>query len=430
MENINNKKSWKNNIYELLNKKVLILLSLGFSAGLPFLLVFTTLQAWLKDVNIENATIGFISWVAITYTIKFSWAPFLDRFNLPFLNNFFGRRRSWLIFSQFMTGLSIFSLAEISPNSENLLLFSFFAFLIAFFSATQDVALDAYRIEVAPKEDQGILGASYQLGYRIALITSGALALVIADNYSFEIAYKVMAGLMLVGVISTLLAPEPAKIELGEIAKRPKVKGNLIFVLYVEPLKDLLFRHQNAAMIIMLILFYRASDLSMAPMAMPFYKDLGFTLTEIAYVAKTFGVIMSIVGVIIGGILWKKLGGIRTLFFGSIMLASTTLMFFLMSIFGKNMDLFIATIALDNFTSGFAGTLMIAYLSSLTNKAYAGLQYAALFGLLLIPGKFLAGFSGLFQEFFGYSGLFLASAAIGIPAILISFYLYKKNIKV
>ncbi len=425
MENLSNKKYLKNILQELFSKKVLILFFLGFSAGLPFLLVFSTLQAWLKEVNIENVTIGFISWVAITYTLKFTWAPLLDRFNLPLLNNFFGRRRSWLIFSQTMTGLSIFILANISPNSENLLMFSFFAFLVAFFSATQDVALDAYRIEIAKTEDQGILGASYQLGYRIALITSGALALVIADNYSFEISYKIMAGLMMVGIISTLFAQEPSN-----YVERPKIKGNLIFSLYIEPLKDLLSRHKNAVLIIILILSYRASDLSMAPMAMPFYKDIGFTLTEIAYVSKTFGVFMSILGVIVGGILWKKLGGIRTLYFGSIMISSTTLMFFLMSILEKNIELFIATIALDNFASGFAGTLMIAYLSSLTNKSYAGLQYAALFGLLMIPGKFLAGFSGLFEEAFGYSGLFLASAAIGIPAILISYYFYKNNIKV
>tara|TARA_B100001287_G_scaffold154296_1_gene129736 strand:+ start:2820 stop:4097 length:1278 start_codon:yes stop_codon:yes gene_type:complete len=423
MENLSNKPSWKNTINAVLSKKVFILLTLGFSAGLPFLLVFSTLQAWLKEANVENVTIGFISWVAITYTLKFSWAPFLDRFNLPLFNIFFGRRRSWLIFSQIMTGVSIFMLANITPNSENLLLFSFFAFLVAFFSATQDVALDAYRIEIGKKEEQGILGASYQLGYRIALITSGAFALVIADNYSFEISYKFMAALMMVGVFSTILAPEPS-----ETSKKLEIKGNLLFALYIEPLRDLLLRHKNAVLIIMLILLYRASDLSMAPMAMPFYKDIGFTLTEIAYVAKTFGVIMSIVGVIIGGILWKKLGGINALLFGSIMIASTTLMFFLMSINEKNMDLFIATIALDNFTSGFAGTLMIAYLSSLTNKAYAGLQYAALFGLLMIPGKILAGFSGLFQEAFGYSGLFLASAAIGIPAILISYYFYKNKI--
>ena len=423
MENLSNKPSWKNTIHTVLSKKVFILLTLGFSAGLPFLLVFSTLQAWLKEANVENVTIGFISWVAITYTLKFSWAPFLDRFNLPLFNIFFGRRRSWLIFSQIMTGVSIFMLANITPNSGNLIIFSFFAFLVAFFSATQDVALDAYRIEIGKKEEQGILGASYQLGYRIALITSGAFALVIADNYSFENSYKLMAALMMVGVFSTLLAPEPS-----ETSKKLEIKGNFLFALYIEPLRDLLLRHKNAVLIIMLILLYRASDLSMAPMAMPFYKDIGFTLTEIAYVAKTFGVIMSIVGVIIGGILWKKLGGINALLFGSIMIASTTLMFFLMSINEKNMDLFIATIALDNFTSGFAGTLMIAYLSSLTSKAYAGLQYAALFGLLMIPGKILAGFSGLFQEAFGYSGLFLASAAIGIPAILISYYFYKNKI--
>ena len=424
MRDFFNKEAWVNTFYRLLNKKLLILSLLGFSAGLPYLLVFGTLSAWLKDVNIANSTIGFVSWVSITYAIKFLWAPFLDRIKLPVLHGIFGKRRSWLLLTQVIIGISIYLLTEISPNHENIIIFSLCALLVSFFSASQDVALDAYRIEISPKEEQGMLAAGYQFGYRMAILVSGAGALVIADNYSFEISYKIMSALMLIGVITTIFSPEPE-----EYRKEFYSKGNLIFLLYLEPVQDFLLRHKNAILIIILILAYRASDLSMAPMALPFYQDQGFTLTQIAYVAKTFGIVMSLVGVFIGGLFVLRYGVTKSLFLSTIMISSTTLMFVVMSIFGNNMNLFVTTIALDNFSGGYAGTCMIAYLSSLTSPKHTATQYALFMGLMLIPGKLIAGFSGMFSEIFGYTGLFLISASLGIPAIMIAYYLNNREVK-
>jgi PAT family beta-lactamase induction signal transducer AmpG len=424
MRDFFNKEAWVNTFYRLLNKKLLILTLLGFSAGLPYLLVFGTLSAWLYEANIDNATIGFVSWVSITYAIKFLWAPFLDRIKLPVLHEIFGKRRSWLLLMQVLIFMSIYLLTEISPNDENIELFSFCALLVAFFAASQDVALDAYRIEISPKEEQGMLAAGYQFGYRMAILVSGAGALIIADNYSFEIAYKIMAALMFIGVITTIFSPEPK-----EYKEELCSKGDLIFLLYIDPIQDFFSRHKNVILIIILILAYRLSDLSMAPMAIPFYQYQGFTLTQIAYVAKTFGIVMSLVGVFIGGIFVLRYGPTKTLFLSTIMISSTTLMFVVMSIFGNNMNLFITTIALDNFSAGYAGTCMIAYLSSLTSPKHTATQYALFIGLLLIPGKLIAGFSGVFQEIFGFTGLFLISASLGIPAIMIAYYLNNREVK-
>ena len=419
-----NKIAWVETFHRLRNKQLITLLLLGFSAGLPYLLVFATLSAWLKDSNISNSTIGFVSWVSITYAIKFLWAPFLDRIKLPVLHKFFGKRRSWLLLTQVMIGISLYMLTQILPSNENIIIFSLFALLVAFFSASQDIALDAYRIEIAPKEMQGMLAAGYQFGYRLAIMVSGAGALIIADKYSFKISYQIMSALMLVGIITTIFSLEPK-----EYKPKVKSKGNLIFLLYLDPVQDFLTRHKNVVLIIILILFYRASDLSMAPMAFPFYQDIGFTLTQIAYVAKTFGVIMTFIGVFIGGIIVLRYGVTKSLLFGAVMICTTTLMFFVMSIFGNNMNLFITTIALDNFTGGFAGTCMISYLSSLTSPKHTATQYALLMGLMLIPGKMIAGFSGVFSEVFGYSGLFLIAATLGIPAIIIAYYLNNTEAK-
>jgi PAT family beta-lactamase induction signal transducer AmpG len=233
-----------------------------------------------------------------------------------------------------------------------------------------------------------------------------------------------MSALMLIGVITTIFSPEPE-----EYRKEFYSKRNLIFLLYLEPVQDFLSRHKNAILIIILILAYRASDLSMAPMALPFYQDQGFTLTQIAYVAKTFGIVMSLVGVFIGGLFVLRYGVTKSLFLSTIMISSTTLMFVVMSIFGNNMNLFVTTIALDNFSGGYAGTCMIAYLSSLTSPKHTATQYALFMGLMLIPGKLIAGFSGLLQESIGYTGLFLISASLGIPAIMIAYYLNNREVK-
>ena len=419
-----NKKAWLKIFSHLKNKKLLTMFLLGFSAGLPLLLVFTTLSAWLRDENIVRSTIGFFGWVTIFYGLKFLWAPLIDSIKLPLIHNILGKRRSWLLLTQISIGIFLYLLATISPNSESLITFAICALFVSFFSASQDIVVDAYRIEIAPVESQGILTAGYQFGYRVAILVSGAGALYIADSYTWEISYKVMSSLMLIGIITTLMSSEPSEHKF-KIDK----SDNLIVAVFWAPIRDFFSRYKNAILILIFIGVYRLSDLSMAVMANPFYLDIGFTLSQIATVTKVFGIAMTLIGAFFGGIIVLRYGVKQPLFYGSIMIALTTLMFVIQSIFGNNMNLFILTIALDNFTGGFAGTVFIAYLSSLTDPKYTATQYALFSSLMLVPGKFLSGFSGLIVDNFGYSELFLISASLGIPAIIISYYLNTKDLR-
>ena len=424
MKDFFNKEAWINIFSHLKNKKLLTMFLLGFSAGLPLLLVFTTLSAWLRDENIVRSTIGFFGWVTIFYGLKFLWAPLIDSIKLPLIHNVLGKRRSWLLLTQLLICLFLYLLATISPTGDSLVAFAICALFVSFFSASQDIVVDAYRIEIAPIELQGILTAGYQFGYRVAILVSGAGALYIADSYTWEISYKIMSSLMLIGIITTLMSPEP-----DEHRLKVDNSSNLIAAVFWAPIRDFFSRYKNAILILIFIGVYRLSDLSMAVMANPFYLDIGFTLSEIATVTKVFGIAMTLIGAFIGGIIILRYGVSKPLFYGSIMIASTTLMFVVQSIFGNDMNLFILTIALDNFTGGFAGTVFIAYLSSLTDPKYTATQYALFSSLMLVPGKFLSGFSGLVVDSFGYLELFLISASLGIPAIIISYYLNNKNIK-
>ena len=424
MKDFFNKEAWINIFSHLKNKKLLTMFLLGFSAGLPLLLVFTTLSAWLRDENIVRSTIGFFGWVTIFYGLKFLWAPLIDSIKLPLIHNILGKRRSWLLLTQLLICLFLYLLATISPTGDSLVAFAICALFVSFFSASQDIVVDAYRIEIAPIELQGILTAGYQFGYRVAILVSGAGALYIADSYTWEISYKIMSSLMLIGIITTLMSSEP-----DEHRLKVDNSSNLIAAVFWAPIRDFFSRYKNAILILIFIGVYRLSDLSMAVMANPFYLDIGFTLSEIATVTKVFGIAMTLIGAFIGGIIILRYGVSKPLFYGSIMIASTTLMFVVQSIFGNDMNLFILTIALDNFTGGFAGTVFIAYLSSLTDPKYTATQYALFSSLMLVPGKFLSGFSGLVVDSFGYLELFLISASLGIPAIIISYYLNNKNIK-
>ena len=424
MKDFFNKEAWINIFSHLKNKKLLTMFLLGFSAGLPLLLVFTTLSAWLRDENIVRSTIGFFGWVTIFYGLKFLWAPLIDSIKLPLIHNVLGKRRSWLLLTQLLICLFLYLLATISPTGDSLVAFAICALFVSFFSASQDIVVDAYRIEIAPIELQGILTAGYQFGYRVAILVSGAGALYIADSYTWEISYKIMSSLMLIGIITTLMSSEP-----DEHRLKVDNSSNLIAAVFWAPIRDFFSRYKNAILILIFIGVYRLSDLSMAVMANPFYLDIGFTLSEIATVTKVFGIAMTLIGAFIGGIIILRYGVSKPLFYGSIMIASTTLMFVVQSIFGNDMNLFILTIALDNFTGGFAGTVFIAYLSSLTDPKYTATQYALFSSLMLGPGKFLSGFSGLVVDSFGYLELFLISASLGIPAIIISYYLNNKNIK-
>ncbi|MBH32558.1 MAG: AmpG family muropeptide MFS transporter [Gammaproteobacteria bacterium] len=437
-----NTESWIDIFYKLNNKKIVVLFFLGFSAGLPLLLVFTTMSAWLRDIDIVRTTIGFFGWVTLFYGLKFAWAPLIDKLKVPILYGLMGRRRSWLIIAQILIAFFLFLLAYVTPQGDNLnipfihfsisdmsfsfekieisvlVLFAFLTLFVSFFSATQDIIVDAYRIEIAPLDLQGMLTAAYQFGYRIGLLMAGAGALYIADLYSWSISYTVMALLMFVGVFTTLICDEPDSYK-EKVAPGEK----FIYVAFYEPLKDFFSRYKEAILILFFIGLYRLSDLSMAVMANPFYLDIGFTLSEIATVTKIFGVVMTLFGAFIGGIFVMKYGVMRPLFFGSIMISVTTLFFAAMSIVGNDINLFYTTIALDNFTGGFAGTVFIAYLSSLVNQKYTAFQYALFSSLMLMPGKFLSGFSGYLVDYYdSYTNLFVISALLGIPAVVISYY--------
>ena len=396
---------------------------LGFSGGLPFLLVFSTLTAWLTEGNVSRSTIGFFAWIGITYSTKVLWAPVVDSIRVPFLTKILGQRRSWMLIGQIgiASGLVLMSLT----GPSDLLTLSFCAFLVAFSSATQDVAIDAFRIESAEPEHQGAMSAAYVFGYRLALLVAGAGALYLAEYFSWTITYLVMASLMLVGVVTVVLVAEPDRqadlfpLELSAIGLRRWFTGAV-----VGPFVDFFSRNGKVAFIILLFIsVFRLSDIAMGIMANPFYLDMGYSKTEIANVAKVFGFFMSIAGSLICGVLVVKWGLMRPLLIGAVAVALTNLLFASLSFLEPKVSYLAIVISADNISGGFAATAFIAYLSSLTNRAYTATQYALFSSLMTLPGKFISGFSGLVVDNFGYFEFFVVAAILGIPAILLVVWL-------
>ncbi len=402
---------------------------LGFGGGLPFLLVFSTLTAWLTDADITRGTIGFFAWIGISYSIKVLWAPFVDSVPIYRLTALMGQRRSWILLGQLGIALGLLGMAYVGPMSLPIL--SLCALVVAFSSATQDVAIDAFRIESAEIEFQGALSASYVFGYRVALLVAGAGALYLAAYFSWPITYCVMAACMSIGVVTVLLVAEPQ----SGIAPRPRpnlssIKGaaNWAHGAIVGPFKDFFTRNGRIAIVILLfIAVFRLSDIAMGIMANPFYLDLGYTKTEIANVAKIFGFFMSITGSFICGLLVVKYGIMRPLLVGAILVASTNLLFALLAGQPPELHYLAIVISADNISGGFAATAFIAYLSSLTNRAYTATQYALFSSLMTLPGKFLSGFSGLVVESQGYMSFFIVAAFLGIPAIILVLWLMRRE---
>ena len=424
------------------NRRVIGMLFLGFSAGLPLLLIFSTLSLWLRDEDISRTTVGFFSWVGITFSIKVLWAPVIDRFPLPWLTRALGKRRSWMLLAQIGIASGLIGIALTDPG-ENIVRVAMLALLVAFSSATQDVAIDAYRIEAAPQDMQGAMAATYQLGYRIALLAAGAGALYIAELVSWPMAYFAMAALMLVGIITVFSISEPEVIrDRTALEREQHVVDYLTSKAHLPaPLRDFLgwfygavvspfvdFFARNGSMAIVILLFitvYRLSDITMGVMANVFYDDLGFTKIQIADVTKTFGVIVSIVGALLGGLLVARFGIMRPLLLGAVLVATTNLLFAYLATQGADIWLLYMTISADNLSAGIAGTVFIAYLSSLTNSAYTATQYALFSSLFTLGGKFVAGFSGVIVDAEGYVFFFIYASALGIPAILLVLYLMR-----
>ncbi len=391
--------------------RIALMLPLGFSSGLPFLLVFSTLSAWLREAGVSRTEIGMLSWVALAYSFKFLWAPIIDRYDVPGLARLLGRRRGWMALSQIVTAAGLVGIAMSDP-AANLSLAVASALIVAFASATQDVVIDGWRIDAAPLERQGMMSAAYQLGYRLALICAGAGALYIAEFVSWRSAYVAMAAMMGVGLFGTLLAPRPDD---------GAAREHLPFAAAIlEPLADL-FRRKGLMLIpiLSLIALFRLPDFVAGVMANPLYIDLGFSKADIANVAKLYGVWVGIAGAFAGGFALTRLGLWWTLLVGATLAAGSNLMFTWLALKGAQLDLLILSISIDNFASGFAGSALIAYMSGLTSPGFAASQYALLSSLYALPGKLIGGTSGAVVDAWGYPTLFTATAAIGIPLVLL-----------
>jgi MFS transporter, PAT family, beta-lactamase induction signal transducer AmpG len=414
------------------------MLFLGFSAGLPFFLVFQTFFGWLRHAGVELSTIGLVSYIGLVYTLKFLWAPLVDRFPLPFLHRWLGRRRSWMLLAQAGLVAGLFAMANGDP-AASLMPLVWLALGVAFLGATQDIAIDAWRIEAVPQSMQGAMAAAYQLGYRIATLANQALALWLAGRYGWDLSYTVMAMLMGIGMLTTLFIPEPESAITRETHLREqrvvdwlerkahwpaplrRLGGHFIGAV-VCPFADF-FQRNPMAISVMILLFigtFRMTDYTMGVMSNPFYIDMGYELEQISVAAKVFALPGSILGVIVGGIGVAALGINRALMLGGILVIVTNLAFATLAFLdAPHLGGLALVVSADNFAYQFAGTAFIAYMSGLTNTAYTATQYALFSSIFALLPKLAMGASGFVAEAIGWPLFFVYTSALGVPALLI-----------
>ncbi|RMX10445.1 MFS transporter [Allofranklinella schreckenbergeri] len=424
------------------------MLFLGFAAGLPLLLVLGTLSFRLREAGIDRSTIGHLSWVALAYGFKWAWAPVVDHVPIPMLTRWLGRRRSWLLLAQAAIVVGLLGMAWADPRQQLAALVGF-ALLAAFGSATQDIALDAYRIETGDASRQTAMAAMYQGGYRIAMIWAGAGALWLAargesaavqgyQQAAWAWAYSVMAASMLVGAATVLLSPEPARPAAATAALRDFKQW--LYETLIAPFADFVRRYRRQALLILaLIAVYRISDIVMGVMANPFYVDMGYTKDEIALVTKVYGVLMTLAGAFIGGVVAMRIGLLRILLLGAVLSAGTNVLFAWLSTLppdagcsrslaelspwlaslGPRFLGLVLVVSADNLAGGLASSAFIAYLSSLTNIQYSATQYALFSSMMMLLPKWLGGFSGQVVEALGYTQFFSLTACLGLPVLLL-----------
>jgi len=406
----------------MINQSLLKIISFsgyGFASGLPYVLIFITLTAWLRDSGIDLSLIGFISWIMLTYSLKFLWAPFVDKSPTKLFRNF-GHRRSWIITMQLLIIISLIALSFINPVTD-LTIFALLAFIIALAGSIQDIAIDAYRIESAKLEDQGNLAAGYQFGYRVAILVGSSFALIFAESYSWAFAYQLMALLMIINIlISISISSEKQNLDLVKLDYEKSL---------MEPIKDFFNRFgvKMASILLLIVSTYRLTDIVMGPMANPFYIDMGYTLSEIGYVVKVIALVGTIIGVFVGGILVKKAGLYKSLLTGAILVMLTNLLFSYAAINDKDVLMLASIVASDSFAAGIVGTVNITFLTSLVSSKYTGFQYALLTSLMAFLGKVFGGFSGVlvenFQSLYGFTygwmSFYIFTSMLAIPAIFL-----------
>lgn len=413
--------------------KVAVMLALGFSSGLPFLLTGNTLGYWLRDEGTTLAAIGFLSWVGLAYSLKFLWSPIVDRLDAPIFGRL-GRRRSWMLLTQALIAAGLFGLAARGPK-HGLAALTGFALLVAFSSSTQDIVIDAWRIEAASDGDElGLLSAAYQLGYRVALITAEALILISASHLGWPTSYAFMGMLMAVGAAATVAAMEPERS--GAVRSAAHAEGLRSVRGFVDavvgPFREF-FRVYGwlALLMLAMISLYRLPEFMMGPMANPFYHDLGLSKDAVGLIRGSFGLAGSLLGITAGGLSAVRIGYFRTLIIGLVLQSVAIGAYAVLAYTGPDLRIFAAVMISDNFAIGFAGVALVTYMSTLTSLGYTATQYALLSSAYTYVGKFAKGFSGEIVEslaggttlLHGYALFFIGAALLGIPALVLCFLL-------
>jgi MFS transporter, PAT family, beta-lactamase induction signal transducer AmpG len=433
-------RAWLRAILVYRKPRMAAALALGFSCGLPFIFLSQTMTAWLRQAGIERTAIGMLTWVTLVYAIKFLWAPVVDRLQLPLLFRLLGRRRSWMLLAQGGIVLGMINLSQLSPE-DSLSAVGWGAFMLAIAAATQDIAVDAWRVEVSPPQEQGAMAAAYQLGYRTAIIAGTAGAFWVAAEHDWHLSLTFMASMAGVGILATLLAREPQPTTAREsldqeqrviqwLAARPnwprwlRSLGTQFIGAVVCPLTDFFARNglRTGALIFAFICTYRLTDYAGGVMANPFYIDHGYTLKQVATVVKFFGLFATLFGVVLGGIIVARFGLLRALLIGSLLIMCSNIGYSVLASIPVNVVALGCINALDNIAIAVHGTSLLAFLASLTSSRYTATQYAVLSSIYALPGKMLMGGSGWVVDQIDYQRFFLYTAALSIPGLLLLYF--------
>lgn len=419
---------WRDVLRRLSQPKVAVMVLLGFASGLPFMLVGNTMGFWLREGGVELSAIGFLSWVGLAYSLKFLWAPVIDKVDAPLLGRWLGRRRGWMALAQVTVMAALAGMAILKPEG-GLVAFAVLALVAAFASATQDIVIDAWRIESADSgEELAVLSAGYQLGYRGALLLTDALILILAAYVGWSVSYQMMALVMGLGLVATGLAREPAAALRAATAHGSMLTVQGLYDAIAGPFVAFFKQHGRWALLMLaMISLYRLPDFVMGPMANPFYADLGIDKETVGAVRGSFGLIATITGIAAAGLFALRFGFVATLLMGAILGPGSNAAFAYLAYHGADTGVFTAAMVIDNFSTGFAGTALVAYMSSLTSIGYTATQYALLSSFYALLGKALKGLSGVAVEQLevgrslleAYALFFVGTALIGIPAFVL-----------
>jgi PAT family beta-lactamase induction signal transducer AmpG len=416
------------------DRRVLSILFFGFASGLPLALTIGTLFMWLAEVGVNKTTIGLFALAGTPYTLKFLWAPFVDRMPIPYLTGWLGRRRGWILLTQLVLMATILGLGGTNPVAQPGLT-AFLALSVAFWSATQDIAIDAYRVEILEERQYGAGAATIVLGYRIGMLVSGAGALYLATYVSWSATYGIMAGFMIVGMVTVLLNPEPSVRKSREsveqerriaayLESRPDLKGNKAKVLawiygaVISPFADFIGR-RGWLVILLFILLYKFGDALAGVMTMPFYVELGFTKIQVANITKIFGMAAIIIGAVIGGVMVDRLGILKSLFVCGILQMFSNLMFAVLAMAGHDLRVLTLAIAVENLSGGMGTAAFVAYLSSLCNVAYTATQYALLTSFMAFGRTVLTSSGGWLADQMDWVSFFVLTTVAALPGLLL-----------